>query len=137
MTYTPLLEFIYIFLFSPNLNTELQTLRQAVPDVPASYCTNWSFKTPWDTREDIVGKKYLELFENDQTFVEPEQAKPQNAKNAVNINIEEEFKSFARYLGIVADKENAELIQLSILAPLSLLEEFTEIFVREKMRKSE
>jgi len=131
ITYTPLLEFIYVFLFSPNLNTELQTLKQSIPDVPASYCTNWSFKTPWDTREDVLAKKYLELLDHAQVGDNPQQpepAKPQNAKNAVTINVEEEYKSFARYLGIIAEDKNTELIQLSVLAPLALMEEFTGLF---------
>jgi len=61
LTYPPLLETIYVYLFSPKVNEELITLSHESPKAPSSYQKEWNFVTFWDQYEELMLKQYVEL----------------------------------------------------------------------------
>lgn len=132
ITYTPLQELVFIFLFAPNLTSNMLVVRQTNPEAPPSYNRVWSFKTTWDSRQDVLDHKYLELLDLEpEVEAEPmETGSPKHQPAKVNINIEEEFRSMARFIGIAADPSDIELMEFTKLAPLNLVEDFKRIFVK-------
>ena len=61
LTYPPLLETVYIYLFSPKINEDLITLSHESPKTPSSYQKEWSFINFWDQYEELMLKQYIEL----------------------------------------------------------------------------
>jgi len=118
---------------SPKITGEILGLRQSAPDAPVGFSQVWSLKTLWDSREDVLNQKYLELL--DTTLENPEHSevespgtKPQYIKSL--FNLEEEFRNLARYTGLVTEPLNKELLGFEKLSPLNLLEKFKKLFVK-------
>ena len=124
---------IFLFLFTPKLTPALVNMLQTPPKSPVSYSFEWSFKSPWDQREDILNQKYLELLESTNgsqlLHSDSNDSAKEQAVSEHSFNVEEEYKNLAMYAGIIAEVSDLKLHELVKQTPLSLFQDFQNIFV--------
>ena len=157
-SYSPLLETVYVLLFSPKLNDALLNLSQIVPPNPSSFQREWSFTGFWDQFEEILIKRYIELLKRVDSY-------PDNVSNSnpfgsrafhkeptaqgilgfLNVgrlffsdstdptkltdSLEEEHRNLTRFTGVVTDPNVPEVEKIVAEAPLVLMIRFKENFV--------
>jgi len=159
LTYPPLLETIYIYLFSPKINEELINLSHESPRTPSSYQKEWSFINFWDQYEELLLKQYIELLKkaginanenmlNSNPFANRAFHQPKEPgqgllsflnvgriffnnpeANSVEGGLEEEHRSLTAATGVVTDFNILGLQDIVREAPLEIMKRFMDNFV--------
>jgi hypothetical protein len=156
ITYGPILEVLFVLLFSSYLDHDLLELSKNPPPLPGSYSTKWNFRNSWDNYEDLINERYLRLLkgksssevkfldlgsldnkqdikpnENDikKIFTQKSIGKASIEAGQRPINFEEEHTNLTKSLGVITDDSIANINQMTKYSPLDLLERFLSAYV--------